>query len=134
VSLSLNECESVPPELCCNVACLPFYSSRGARTSILSLTCGPRDITDVILVATNVRPQYNLPCALISAICIALACRGSFPGNVLVMMDEHSAPRSTDVLFGIGQACRLRDGLGAACQLSGQDTLNAEGAHHLPAG
>jgi hypothetical protein len=29
-----------------------------------------------------------------------------------------------------GQACRLQDGLGVVCQLSGQDTLNAEGAHH----
>jgi hypothetical protein len=50
------------------------------------------------------------------------------------MMDEHSAPRSMGVLFGNGQARRLQDGLDAACQLSGQDTLNAEGAHHLSAG
>jgi hypothetical protein len=26
------------------------------------------------------------PCALISAVCVALACSGSFPGNVRVMM------------------------------------------------
>jgi hypothetical protein len=50
------------------------------------------------------------------------------------MMDEHSAPRGTGVLFGNGQARRLRDGLDAACQLSGQDTLNAEGAHCLSVG
>jgi hypothetical protein len=71
---------------------------------------------------------------MISAICVVLACRGSFPGNVRVMMDEHSAPRSASVLFGSGQAHRLQDGLDAACQLSRQDTLNAEGAHHLSAG
>jgi hypothetical protein len=71
---------------------------------------------------------------MISAICAALACRGSFPGNIRVMMDEHIVPRSTGVLFGVGQACRLQDGLGAAWQLSGQGTLNAEGAHHLSAG
>jgi hypothetical protein len=33
-----------------------------------------------------------------------------------------------------GQARRLQDGLGVACQLSGHDTLNAEGAHRLSAG
>jgi hypothetical protein len=49
------------------------------------------------------------------------------------MMDGHSAPRSTGVLFGNGQTCGLQDGLDAACQLSGQDTLNAEGAHRLSA-
>jgi hypothetical protein len=32
-----------------------------------------------------------------------------------------------------GQAHRLQDGLDVACQLSGQDTLNAEGAHRLSA-
>jgi hypothetical protein len=56
-------------------------------------------------------PQGDLPCALISEICVALACRGSFPGNVRVMMDEHSAPRSTGILFGNGMdrhaACRM---------------------------
>jgi hypothetical protein len=89
---------------------------------------------DVILGATNARPQCNLPCTLISAICVALACMGSFPGNVRVMMDGHGAPRSTGVLFGNGQARHLQDGLDAACQLSGQDTLNAEGAYRLSAG
>jgi hypothetical protein len=33
-----------------------------------------------------------------------------------------------------GQARRLQGGLDAACQLSGQDTLNAEGAHRLSVG
>jgi hypothetical protein len=33
-----------------------------------------------------------------------------------------------------GQARRLRDGLVATCQRSGQGTLNAEGAHRLSAG
>ena len=33
-----------------------------------------------------------------------------------------------------GQARHLQDGLYAACQLSGHDTLNAEGAHRLSAG
>jgi hypothetical protein len=50
------------------------------------------------------------------------------------MMEEHHAPRSTGVLFGNGQARRLQDGMDAACQLRGQDTLNVEGAHHLSAG
>jgi hypothetical protein len=33
-----------------------------------------------------------------------------------------------------GQAHRMQDGLDTTCQLSGQDTLNAEGAHCLSAG
>jgi hypothetical protein len=36
--------------------------------------------------------------------------------------------------IGNSQTRRLQDGLGAACQLSGQGTLNAEGAHRLSAG
>jgi hypothetical protein len=57
---------------------------------------------DAILGATNARPQRNLPCALISVICIPLACRGSFLGNVRVVVDGHSAPCSAGVLFGNG--------------------------------
>jgi hypothetical protein len=35
------------------------------------------------------------PCALISAICVVLACRGSLPGNVQVMMvTMHLAARA----------------------------------------
>jgi hypothetical protein len=37
----------------CNVVCLPFYSSREARTRLLSLICGPRDIMEGIHGATN---------------------------------------------------------------------------------
>jgi hypothetical protein len=48
--------------------------------------------------------------------------------------DVHSAPRSMGVLFDNGQAHHLQDGLDAACQRSGQDTLNAERAHRLSAG
>jgi hypothetical protein len=34
-------------------------------------------------------------CALTSVICVVLACRGSFPGNVYVMMDTmHLAARA----------------------------------------
>ena len=42
--------------------------------------------------------------------------------------DGHNAPCSTGVLFGNGLDRH------AVCQRSGQDTLNAEGAHHLSAG
>jgi hypothetical protein len=51
-----SELESV----LCNAACLPFYIPRGARTRVLTPTCGPRDITDVILGATNAGRQCNL--------------------------------------------------------------------------
>jgi hypothetical protein len=42
--------------------------------------------------------------------------------------DGHSAPCSMGVLFGNGLDRH------AACQLSGQVTINAEAAHHLSAG
>jgi hypothetical protein len=50
--------------------------------------------------------------------------------------DEHSAPYSTGALFQqwTGQVSRLQGGPSAACQRSGQDAINAEGAHRLLAG
>jgi hypothetical protein len=42
--------------------------------------------------------------------------------------DGHNAPCSMGVLFGNGLDRH------AACQRSGQDTLNAEATHHLSAG
>jgi hypothetical protein len=42
--------------------------------------------------------------------------------------DGHNAPRSTGVLFDNGLDRH------AACQRSGHDTLNVEGAHRLSAG
>ena len=42
--------------------------------------------------------------------------------------DGHSAPHSTGILFDNGLDRH------AACQRSGQDTLNAEGAHRLLTG
>jgi hypothetical protein len=58
---------------------------------------------------------------MIFAICVALACRGSFPGNVRVVVDGHSCTlqRGRTVWQWDGQTRRVQDGLDAACQLSG---------------
>ena len=50
--------------------------------------------------------------------------------------DEHSAPRNMGALFRLwtGHVRHLQSGPGAACQRSGHDAINAEGAHRLSAG
>jgi hypothetical protein len=72
------------------------------------------------------------PCALISVVCVALACSGSFPGNVRVMMSTVCAAARLTACQRKGQARRLQGGWAAIRQRSGLGALNAEAAHRPP--
>jgi hypothetical protein len=110
----------------------PFIAKGGHVQGYWARACGPRNITNVILRATNVCCWSNLLAPWHPR--SALHRRAGEASRI--RDDEHSAPRSTGALYRqwTRQVRRLQGGPGAACQRSGQDTINAEGVHRLSAG
>jgi hypothetical protein len=82
--------------LCCNVACLPFYSWRGHAQRYWAPTCGPRDKMYIALGATNVRCWGNL---LVPWHPRSTYLRRAEEASC-IRDDIHSAPHSTGALFG----------------------------------
>jgi hypothetical protein len=123
----------VCPKIVCVCVCVtshasPFIAEGGYAQRHWALTCGPRNIKNITLGATNVCCRDNLlvPCRP----------RSTYPWRTgeasCRRVDEYSAPLGTSVLFRqqTQQARRLLDDLDTACQRTGRDALNAERACH----
>jgi hypothetical protein len=71
----------------CNIACSPFYSSRGACTRVLSPDMWAQEHNGCKTWGSNTWLLEQSSCALTLVVRVVLVCWGSFPSNAQVLVD-----------------------------------------------
>jgi hypothetical protein len=119
------ESEALSLDLSCNVACLPFYSWRGACTKALSPDMWAQRHREYNTWDYKYLLSGQSPCVL----SFEILCIFGVQGKLLVEgITQCAAWHGRTVRKQTQQACRVLDDPDAACQRMGRDALNAERA------